>query len=118
MGLGDIFFGQRYFHFFKTLDAAYLDFQRTDLAIDDRALDLSRSPWRRAPWVFPPLADTLSAATMELFGYGLGWLDPVDAFHLATVLLVGVLLWVLYDFAAPRFGVDAALLAVFILGTY
>ena len=56
--------------------------------------------------------------TMKVFGYRLGWLDPIDAFHLMTVVLVGVLLWVLYRFAATHLTSLTAVLAVLILGSY
>jgi hypothetical protein len=56
--------------------------------------------------------------TMEIFGHRLAWLDPIDAFHPMTVLLVGVWLWVIYQFAATRLGRPTALLAVLILGAY
>ena len=39
-GLADLFFGQRYFHFFVSFDPTYLDFNRGDLAIHQRSLNL------------------------------------------------------------------------------
>lgn len=116
--LGNLFFGQRYFYYFTSLNREYLDFEKADLAIHQRPLNLYASPFRAQPWEFPPLADTLSAATMEVFGYRLGWLDPIDAFHMMKVVLVGLLLWVLYRFAAPRLGRLTALLAVLVLASY
>ncbi len=117
-GLGNLFFGERYFHFFTSFDPAYLDFDNEDLAIHQRPLNLYKSPFQGRPHEFPPLADTLSAMTMEIFAYRLGWLDPIDAFHLTKILLCGLLLLVLFRFAAPRLGTSAAFLAILILGTY
>jgi 4-amino-4-deoxy-L-arabinose transferase-like glycosyltransferase len=117
-GLGNLFFGERYCHYFATLDPAYLDFQKTDLAIHQRPFNLALSPFRHRPYEFPPLADTVSAAAMELLAYRLPWLDPVDAFHLPKILLCGLLLWVLFAFARRRFGPWTALGAVVLLASY
>lgn len=117
-GVGDVFFGERYFHFFISLNPAYLDFEKPDLDVNQRPFDLYASSYRDKPNEFLPVGNTLSGMTMELFGYRLGWLDPVDAFHLAKVLLAGLLLWVLFNFAAPRLGTLTAGLAVLILSTF
>jgi hypothetical protein len=45
-------------------------------------------------------------------------MDPIDAFHVPTILLVGVLLVAVYAFAAPRIGEAPALVGAFLLGTY
>ena len=101
---GYLFFGERYLHYFLTHDRAYLDFQNADLPIHRREPNLFASIGRVHPRLFPPLADTLSAGTMELLGHRLGWMDPIDGFHVATILLVGLLLAALFEFAAPRIG--------------
>jgi hypothetical protein len=116
--LGDLFFGQRYFLYFTSLNSEYLDFERGDLAINPGPLNLYASSFRSVPWEVPPLAGTLSAMTMEIVGNRLGWLDPIDAFHLMGILLVAVLLLVLYRFAATHLGRLSALLAVLILASY
>jgi 4-amino-4-deoxy-L-arabinose transferase-like glycosyltransferase len=54
---------------------------------------------------------------MYLFSYELHWLNPIDGFHLFTVLLAAIFLWVLYRFAAPRLGRFAAFLAILFLVT-
>jgi hypothetical protein len=115
---GNLFFGERYLHYFLSGDRAYLRFSRHDLDIHAREPDLFRSTWRYAPSAFPPLFDTVSAAGMEVLGHRLRWMDPFDAFHAPTVLLVGVLLLALHAFAAPRVGGAAALAGIAILGTY
>lgn len=117
-GLGNLFFGERYFNYLTTLDPKYLDFSNPDLEIHKRALNLFVSPLGSIPSAFPPFADTLSALTMEIFAYRLPILDPIDAFHLTKVLLCGIFLWVLYRFACPRLGKVTALLAILLLGTY
>ena len=117
-GLGNLFFGERYCHYFATLDPAYLRFDNPDLPIHRRPFNSFVSPFRYRAFEFPPLADTVSAATMELVAYRLGWLDPVDAFHLPKVLLCGLLLWVLFEFARRRLGTWTALVSVALLGAY
>jgi hypothetical protein len=113
--LGHFFFGERYLHYFLTLDPAYLDFENPDLPIHRREPNLFSSTWRVYPMVFPPLADTLSAGTMELLGHRLAWMDPIDGFHAATVLLVGLLLAALFEFSAPRIGRATALAGIALL---
>jgi hypothetical protein len=113
--LGNLFFGERYLHYFLTLDRAYLDFKNPDLEVHRRQPNLFVSAWRVYPKVFPPLADTLSAGTMELLGHRLAWMDPIDGFHAATVLLVGLLLAALFEFAAPRIGRATALAGIALL---
>ncbi len=117
-GVGDVFFGERYFHFLITLNPAYLDSERTDLDVQQRPFNVYSSSYRDKPNEFLPIGNTISGMTMEVFGYQLRWLDPVDAFHFGKVLLAGLLLWVLFNFAAPRLGNLTAGLAVLILSTY
>ena len=112
---GYLFFGERYLHYFLTHDRAYLDFQNADLPIHHREPNLFASIGRAHPRQFPPLADTLSAGTMELLGHRLGWMDPIDGFHVATILLVGLLLAALFEFAAPRIGPATALAGIALL---
>lgn len=117
-GLGNLFFGERYCHFFATFNRAYLNFGNKDLDVHERPLNLYVSPFRERPQEFPPLADTLSAATMELLAYRLHWLDPVDAFHLLKVLLCGLLLWAIFEFTRSRLGTLTAFLSILMLGMY
>jgi hypothetical protein len=117
-GLGNLFFGERYFHFFLSFNPAYLGFDQSDLAIHARPLNLFGSPFRENPHEFPPLADILSAASMEFLAYRVGWLDPLDAFHLPKVLLCGLLLWASFHFARPHLGTFAAFLSVLLLSTF
>jgi hypothetical protein len=53
---------------------------------------------------------------MEALAFRLGVMDPVDAFHPPKILLSGLLLGVLYRFAAPRRGKFAAFLGILTLG--
>ncbi len=117
-GVGDVFFGERYFHFWTTLNPAYLDFERTDLDVHQRPFNVYSSTYRDKPNEFLPTGNTVSGMTMEIFGYDLQWLDPVDAFHFGKVLLSALLLVALYLFTAPRLGKLTAALAVLILSTY
>ena len=47
--LGNLFFGQRYFHYFTSLNPEYLDFEKRDPVIDQRRLDLYVSPFGSKP---------------------------------------------------------------------
>jgi hypothetical protein len=117
-GLGNLFFGERYFRYFTSFNQKFLDFKADLDSLRDYPLHLYLSPFHDRPNEFPPLADTLSAATMYLFAYGLKWLNPIDGFHLFTVLLAAIFLWVVYRFAEPRLGQFAALMAILFLGTF
>lgn len=117
-GLGNLFFGERYLHYFLTFQQKYLDFQADLAGLAGKPLHLFLSPYHNTPWEFPPLADTLSAAGMYFFSYSLKWLNPVDGFHLFTVLLASLFLWALYRFAEPRLGKVAAFSAVLLLAAF
>ncbi len=116
--LGNLFFGARYLHFFATFQGRYLSFNTDMSDLRPNHLNLDISPLRNEPWQFPALADTFSALTMYVFSYGLKWLNPIDGFHLFTVLLAGYFLWSFYRFLRPRLGHWTALFALLLLGTF
>lgn len=117
-GLGNLFFGERYLHYFTSFNQKYLIFNADLDSLSHYPLHLYQSPFRDRPNEFPPLADTLSAASMYLFSYDLKWLNPIDGFHLFTIILAAVFLWVMYRFAEPRIGKFAALMALLFLATF
>lgn len=88
-GLGNLFFGERYLHYFATLNPVYIDFNEPDLSIHKRVPNLFDSPWRNHANEFPPLTNTASALSTEALAFRLGIMDPVDAFHLPKILLSG-----------------------------
>ncbi|MBI5031791.1 MAG: glycosyltransferase family 39 protein [Chloroflexi bacterium] len=116
--VGDVFFGERYFHFWTTFNPAYLDFERTDLITQQRPFNVFSSSYKDKPNEFLPVGNTVSGMMEEIFSYRLGWLDPIDGFHFGKVVLAALLLWVLYHFVAPRLGKLTAAFAVLILSTY
>jgi len=107
-GLGNFFFGERYLFYLTSLNGKYLDFKADLASLAGYPLHLYLSPLRDFPHEFPALFDTLSAGALHLLAYRLRWLDPVDAFHLPTVLIAALLLLALYRSAAPRLGKTAA----------
>ncbi len=117
-GLGNFFFGERYLMYLTHFEKEYLDFNKTPAKLLRTPLSLIDSPFRYSWHEFPPVADTLSAATMHVLSYRLGWMDPVDGFHFFTILLTTLFLGVLYFFSAPRIGRPAAFAAIVMLGTY
>ena len=117
-GLGNVFFGERYVLYLSTFQEKYLDFRANLSATSDLPLDLYLSPYHEQPFVYPPLADTLSAASMDFLAYQLHWMDPVDAFHLPKVILSAIFLWIFYRFFARRAGRPAAFLGLLFLGTF
>jgi hypothetical protein len=117
-GLGNMFFGERYFYYLTTFTDKFLDFKANLAATQKLPLDLFVSPYHDHPYLYPPLADTLSAASMHLFSYNLHWLDPVDAFHLFKVLLAALFLWFFYRFATRRLGKLPAFFAVLFLAVF
>jgi hypothetical protein len=117
-GLGNVFFGERYVLYLTSFQEKYLDFRANLVATSDLPLDLYLSPYREQPYVYPPLADTVSAASMHVLAYQLHWMDPVDAFHLPKVILSAIFLGVFYIFFARRAGRPAAFLGLLFLGTF
>ena len=117
-GLGNFFFGERYLHYLTSFQEKYLDF-KADLPLHSaHPLNLFPSTWRNSPEIFPAMADIPSAASMYLFSYILGWMDPVDGFHLFSILLLTVFLWILFQFSSKRIGKTAALFAIIFLATF
>lgn len=116
--LGNAFFGERYLYYYRTFDNNYLDFDNVPATLSNLPLDLAKSTWRDQPNIFPPFADTIAAGTLHLFAYTLGWLNPIDGFHLAGVLFAAGLLIALYFFLKKRVGAIPALIALFALATF
>jgi hypothetical protein len=116
-GLGNLFFGERNLYYFRTFDTRYLDFSAQIPYLDSLPLNASLSPWRNTPQAFPPLFDTISAGSMHIFSYKLHWLDPIDGFHLPTILFAALFLVFLYHFIAKRLGKTVALIGIVMVGT-
>ncbi|MCX6072671.1 MAG: hypothetical protein NTU91_17760, partial [Chloroflexi bacterium] len=116
-GLGNHLFGERNFRFLTSLDSRYLDLtiplaprRQPDLAIEHSAES-------QYPFSYPGFVDLPPTATKYIFSYWLGWLNPIDGFHLYPVLLASAFLCALYRFSAPRLGKAVAFLAILFLGT-
>lgn len=116
-GLGNLFFGERYLFYLTTFRESFVDF-KAELPIHNRPLNLFLSPMREFPHEFPPVTDTLSAASMHLLSYTLGWMDAVDAFHFFKIALAGMFLWFLYRFVREEWGTTAGLFSVFFLAFF
>ncbi len=115
--LGNGFFGQRNLYYLRTLDVKYLDYKSDLKVLEGQPLDLSASPFRdQQPTVYPPVADTLAALTMQVFSYEFHWMNPVAAFHLSAVLLTSILLMGVYWWVSRHFDKYAALFSVFMIG--
>ncbi|MEM8993789.1 MAG: glycosyltransferase family 39 protein [Acidobacteriota bacterium] len=112
-GLGDLFFGQRYFSYFTTFDPIYLDFA-ADPYPEGHRPDLSASPFRVKPWEYYPFANTLAAATSSVL-FSIGLTDPLDGFHALNLLLAGLLIPSLFFAVEKRLGMLAAALTVIFL---
>jgi hypothetical protein len=120
--MGELYFGDKYFYFFKSFDRQYLDPQVDNVAVhhDDRHPDFFETSAyaRHHPEHIFGWGVTLTAATKHLFFTRLGWLDPIDAHHLAIGLLVSVQLLCLYLYCARHFNVGTAVGAVVCLAAY
>lgn len=110
--LGDLFFGQRYFAFFTTLDPEFLDFASNPPGLTP---DTSMSPFRSYPWEYYPVANMLAAATSDLSSRRLGLVDPFDGFHALNLVLAFAFVLAFYPFVANRLGTLAALTATALL---
>jgi hypothetical protein len=112
--LGDLFFGHRNIDTEHTLP---FDFSRPLPSDGDGRThpDLFRSPLRNRPWEHWPVMASLSGHLCNLLARGAGWLDPVDAHHLAGVLALALLLPLLMDSARAAWGTAASLAAALAL---
>lgn len=117
-GLGNFFFGNRYAQYITSgFDPIYLDFDKNfgDAANE---LDLEAySPYRDVYYEFPGFIDTLSGLSMRFFGYQLGWMDPVDAFHAVTILLAALYFLAQYYYVSRLFDQRLAIISILFLAT-
>lgn len=109
--LGDLFFGERYLSYFTSFDPDYLDFHGNPYP-PERRPDLGLSPFRSRPWEYYPVANVLAAATAEILGRRLGWVDVFDGFHALNLLLAALLIVVFHRFLHRRYGLLAATAAI------
>lgn len=117
-GLGDAFFGERYLRFFSSLNPIYLQFNKDFSQLTNLPVDFSINAWRSSPFIFPPFSGLPSAVTMYLFSYKLKLLDPIDGFHLSTIVIFTLFLIVLYYFFKPRLGQLPAIFGMIALSSF
>jgi len=114
--LGEFYFGDKQLEFWKTLEPAALDLDRTDLPvyhIPGQPNYGEFSAWARAhPEHIWSLGPTLSALSREVFFTRLRVLDSVTAQHLFLLPLTMLLLFELYRFASQFWNARAAAIAV------
>lgn len=116
--IGNLFFGERYLRYVSSFNPNYLLFDEYLSMHKEHTLDLFKSEMRSSPHEFPALADIGSAATMYIFSYKLEWMDPIDGFHLFTILLVSAFLFVFYFFISKRLGKWVGLFSLIFMGTF
>ena len=104
--------GERYLAFFKTLDISFLDMRRAQPEVDNPdGLHLRLYDSH----AHPPLPNIAAALTGRLFGRWTKLLDPVDARHVAILMMGGLVLAVTYLFAREAFSRSTAIFAVLVL---
>ena len=59
-GLGNLFFSERYLHYFTSFDATHLNFEAELPDNQSHPLNLFNSPYHLEPNQFPPVADMAS----------------------------------------------------------
>jgi 4-amino-4-deoxy-L-arabinose transferase-like glycosyltransferase len=117
-GLGNLFFGEKNFRYLTSFDPRNININIDLSPRLPKDLALNLSPWRQQPFAYPALTDLPPTITKYFFSYWLKWLNPIDGFHLYTILLAGLFLWFFFRFAASRLGKFAAFLALVFLGTF
>ena len=117
-GLGNVFFGERYFLYLTSFEEKYLDFKAELPYHHQTSLNTFKAPFKEFPNQFPPISDLFSAAGMYLTAYGLKLFDPVDGWHLFTVVFSSVFLWLFYRFFSPRIGSAQSLVGLFFLASF
>lgn len=114
--LGELFFGERTFEYFRTFDPVMLDVS-ADPWGGTRQPDLGLSPFRIRPWEYPPVAPTLGAAVREVLSRRLGLLDDFDGFHALNIVLALAFVPLWLAFLDRRIGTGAAVVATGVLFT-
>jgi hypothetical protein len=117
-GLGNMFFGERYLLFFQNQQEKFLDFKANLSFHNTTGLNLYLSPLRGMPYQHPPIIDVPSAWMMQTLAYKLGWMDPVDGFHIIKILLTILFLFVFYFFIRKRLGEITAFWSLLFLLTF
>ncbi|MBM3270511.1 MAG: glycosyltransferase family 39 protein [Candidatus Sericytochromatia bacterium] len=107
--------GEAHYHFLATGDKTYLDTTSNKLPPDEAPLY-----WWGAsfPDRYPPVTNTLAAASKHLFTDRLRWLPPVDAYHLPIVALSALLVFAVGAVAISRYGLGPGLFAAIALAAF
>ena len=116
-GLGNLFFGERYFYYFLNHQEKYVDF-KADLFKETKEFNLFSSPFKNIPYEFPPLADTISAGFMYTLSDKLNIMDSIDAFHFAKIFLSGIFFIIFYFFIKKELNWQIAIISTFLLSFY
>ena len=110
---GELFLGDRYFHFFTTLDPSYLDPNIDDTPIYHQPGHpnfFANSPYaRQFPNEISGFGLMLTSITKHCFYEYLGIMDPIDAHHVAIGLISIILFIVLFRFVCRYHGCVAAM---------
>ncbi len=110
-----MFYGHRYFDFWRTLDPRFLDFEvdRWERKEGEPDLEASRRERRiSAPHFVWPLAHTLAAGCERLFYRRLHWLPPIAAHHVLNVVLCALACIAAARYLKPRIGAEATLVFI------
>ena len=106
--------GEKYFHFYQS---GHLDFYDDQPVIKNHP-DFHNRQLQLQPYIMPPFANILSAATCFLFFQTLAIFDPISAHHLIMPILVAILLIFLYSFVKKQTDSFTGLVSVLALLTY
>jgi len=109
-----LFTADRYFRFWTTFDRTLLDFSQPHPTDEQPASHPVFERRNNEPR--PAVANTLYGLSGWLFADKLGWLDPVDAYHLPVILMAGGTLAVVYGMGRAAIGQPAAFFATLALG--
>lgn len=117
-GLGNIFFGERYFLYLTSFEEKFLDFKNELPYHRQTPWNTFNAPFKNFPNQFPPATDIFSAAGMFLSAYWLNIFNPVDGWHFFTVIISGIFLWLFYRFFSVQFGKARSLAGLFFLASF
>jgi hypothetical protein len=113
--------GGIYLKFYETGNKTFLDYEVGKNPLIENPPEPTHIFYGRLkymPWMYPPVANVLSALTHRIFHEKLGWLNDIDAHHVAIIVLSGIAVYVLFLMTNEAYGFIPASITALSLSLY
>ncbi|MFC2162743.1 glycosyltransferase family 39 protein [Candidatus Altiarchaeota archaeon] len=108
--------GDVYFRYYLTGRSDYLRYGAGENPLLEEPIEQTYIFYKKnkyRPWMYPPVANILSALTKRIFHEKLGWVDHIQGHHIAIIILSSITVYAVYSFTREVYGgIPAALAAV------